>query len=289
MLAQGANPNAQDVNGVTPLMRAVTQADTDCASLLLRQKDILTELRDAEGKTALMYSVQSPNPSMVTQLVRRGADMNAVDNAGNSALMLALANQNADIANYLVQQGADTLRTNMEGVNALTAAEQYVPAAQITKTLEGNTDEAYQKALQVQAASLAQVRQLEAQLAQDEAVVQQLRAAQEQALGNAQALRDQAAEQIAKEQAHAQALTQSTAETLAQQQAQAYALEQQALDAQNAVKQTAADSQKAVEKTVTNTQKTAKEQTTKAQAAARGIIQDLQTMPQPRWRSMADE
>ena len=51
-----------------------------------------------------------------------------------------------------------------------------MPASATTEKIAGESDRAYQQALQQEAASLAHVRELEAQLMQDEALVEQLRA-----------------------------------------------------------------------------------------------------------------
>ena len=91
LLSAGANPNTQDLNGVTPLMRAAAKGNADCAAVLIRRQDINLEQKDSQGKTALIYTAYAPTANVTAQLVKRGANINAVDNTGNTTLMTALA------------------------------------------------------------------------------------------------------------------------------------------------------------------------------------------------------
>ncbi len=288
LLNAGANPNTQDVNGVTPLMRAAAKGYADCASALTRRQDINLEQKDAQGKTALIYTAYAPTADVTAQLVKRGANMNATDSTGNTALSTALALKNEPVANYLIEQGADTSRAN-----ALAVAQQYMPASATTQKIAGETDRAYQKALQQEAASLAKVRELENQLIQDEARVEQLRAqhredAQEfiSELGHKYeqtveevdlgplAVQEEVSAEQAKAAANAQALREKvTAEKTAWENSARAAQEKQMSQTQQ---------------TVTRTKNTGKQQTEQAQQKARGIIQDMPTL-QPRLRSMAGE
>ncbi len=263
LLSVGANPNQSDVNGVTPLMRAASKGHEDCVNALLRSTNINLEQKDAQGKTALIYSAYAPNTQIAASLLRRGANINATDNRGNTALITALAIANEPVASYLTQQGADTTRANLQGVSPLAAAQQTLPSSNTAREIEGKTNQAYQEALQLEAARLATVRQLEEQLAQDEERVRQLKGstqenvrafieeieqqyaqeiaevnllpsvieeqasvAQQQAAANAQILRNQ----VAQERAAAQAKTQAVQNQVRQVQRQSNAIEQTAYD-----------------------------------------------------------
>lgn len=288
LLSAGANPNVQDLNGVTPLMRAAAKGDTNCSSILTRRPDIDLEEKDVQGRTALIYTAYAPTANVTAQLIKRGANMNATDHAGNTALSTALTLKNEAVANYLIEQGADTVRAN-----TLAVAQQYMPASSATQKIAGETDRAYQEALQQEAASLAQVRELEAQLMQDEARVEQLRAQHkadaqefisdlqtqyEQTVEEAElaptVLQEEASEAQQEAAAHAQALrNQVTAEKEAWEKSARAAQEKQMTQA---------------EQTVTRTKNTGKKQTAATQKKAKGIIQDMPVL-QPRLRSMADE
>lgn len=80
LLSQGADPNAPDKYGYTPLM--VTRDPAMAALLLEAGADI--EQKTNEGKTALMW----PNTAeKITFLVSRGANVEARDNGGRTPLL----------------------------------------------------------------------------------------------------------------------------------------------------------------------------------------------------------
>ena len=80
LLSQGADPNAPDKYGYTPLM--VTRDPRMAALLLKAGADI--EQKTNEGKTALMW----PNTAeKITFLISRGANVEARDNAGRTPLL----------------------------------------------------------------------------------------------------------------------------------------------------------------------------------------------------------
>lgn len=66
-----------------------------------------TNVRDREGKTALMYAVKdSYNQQKVRLLIEAGADVTAKDNNGNTALSLAKQSGYTKIVQLLLDAGA---------------------------------------------------------------------------------------------------------------------------------------------------------------------------------------
>ncbi len=288
LLADGANPNIQDIHGVTPLMRCSAKGNSGCASALLRQPDINVETKDTQGKTALIYTAYAPTADVTAQLLKKKANINATDNAGNTALSTALVLQNETVANYLIEQGADTYRAN-----ALAVAREYMPTSATTQKIAGETDRAYQKALQQEAASLAQVRELEAQLIQDEARVEQLRA-QHQAdaqefMSDLQTKYDQTVEEV---ELGPSVIQEEASAAQVQAAANAQALREKVTAEKAAWENSAKAAQEKqisqVNQTAVRTKNTGKTQAATSQKKARGIIQDMPVL-QPRLRSMADE
>ena len=179
LISLGADVNAQDNNGVTPLMRASAKNRQDCVNILLKQKNINTNLKDFQGRTAITYSVYAEEVAPAQALLKAGADINTRDSASNTPLMGAVKAKNDRMALFLIQQGADLTAANAAGENVFTLTDEYLPQSMTANVLGVKKAEAYQQALQIQAEKLADVRTLEQQLADEEAVVQQLKDEQE--------------------------------------------------------------------------------------------------------------
>jgi len=85
LLEHGADVDAQDKNGLTPLMFAMDMASAD---LLLAKKPHLT-LRDDHGRTALLWAIFHEVPALVRALLDQGANANDSDKEGQTALSYA--------------------------------------------------------------------------------------------------------------------------------------------------------------------------------------------------------
>ncbi|MFC3159443.1 hypothetical protein SAMN05443633_103358 [Chryseobacterium arachidis] len=67
LLANGANANLADSNGVTPLIYAVQLQDKDLVKILLENK-ANKNLADKQGKTAFEYAIFSKNQEIINLL-----------------------------------------------------------------------------------------------------------------------------------------------------------------------------------------------------------------------------
>jgi ankyrin repeat protein len=81
------------------------------------------DLRDAEGRTALMRACSLSSAEGVAMLLELGADPNAAGPDGWTALMFAATKANADNARALLEHGADPTARNADGETALDVAE----------------------------------------------------------------------------------------------------------------------------------------------------------------------
>jgi ankyrin repeat protein len=89
-ISNGADVNAQDKYGWTPLMYAAgfNPNPEVIATLLKAGADI--EARDKYGATPLMEATwYNPNPEVITTLLKAGADAKAKDSVGKSAFYYA--------------------------------------------------------------------------------------------------------------------------------------------------------------------------------------------------------
>jgi len=115
LLAGGANVNARDKNGQTPLHRAVSIDSPQVFKIikLLIGKGANVHARDKLGQTPLHYAVSSDSPhaqAIVELLLKCGANVNAIDNMGQTPLHWVIFTQNPRalaIVTLLIGRGAN--------------------------------------------------------------------------------------------------------------------------------------------------------------------------------------
>ncbi|HZS45641.1 MAG TPA: ankyrin repeat domain-containing protein [Blastocatellia bacterium] len=105
MISKGANVNAKDDAGSTPLHCAASIGRTDIAIVLLSHGADLNA-RNSFGLTALHEAARQGTVETVKLFVEKGADINASDPTGITPLRLALINNRDEVADYLRSHGA---------------------------------------------------------------------------------------------------------------------------------------------------------------------------------------
>ena len=119
LLDQGANPNARNFEGATPLHRAMDRnrwSDVDRA-LLKAGSD--PNARDNFGATPLHYAAANASSERVDVLVKAGADPMARDNDGRTPLHRGHATGRADTPRVLIDAGADPNARDASGRPAM--------------------------------------------------------------------------------------------------------------------------------------------------------------------------
>lgn len=129
LLDHGANVNAQDANGNTPLFYAARNAEL--AKLLLA-RGAHVNTGDIRGSTSLHSAVWADNVAVIRLLLAHGADIDAQDNSGVSPLSLALQRSNPEIVELFRSHEA---KLNAETVFASTLL-QAVKAGELAKVKE---------------------------------------------------------------------------------------------------------------------------------------------------------
>lgn len=125
LINNGADVNARDKYGRTPLMYAVDRGCIEiCRVLIKAGADV--NAWDASGITSLMIAIfacniklhkstLANNIKLVELLVQNGADVNAKDEEGRTPLMYAVWMGNIELIQYLIQHGADVNAKDKNG------------------------------------------------------------------------------------------------------------------------------------------------------------------------------
>jgi len=118
-LDKGANVNAQDDMGRTPLHRAVYR-DKEIAEVLIA-KGADVNARDETGSTPLHWAVVDGRRAAAEVLIAKGADLDAVGIAHETPLLQAIRGNDLKMARLLVTSGANLPLRGEEGTPLRTA------------------------------------------------------------------------------------------------------------------------------------------------------------------------
>ena len=105
LLAAGADANAADADGTTPLHVAVWADDLATVQELLRA-GAKADLANTFRVTPISLAADHGNASIVRRLIDAGANVAAVDAAGETLLMAAVRSNSLDTVRVLVDAGA---------------------------------------------------------------------------------------------------------------------------------------------------------------------------------------
>jgi cytohesin len=159
LLADGADVNAKDKNGNTPLHAAAHQGDRDVAELLIA-KGAEIGARGIDEITPLYEAARQNHPEVAGLLIAKGADVNARTKSGYTPLQIAAENGNPDVAKVLLDHGADVnAKDKKEGATPLLWAFKSLNYAY---TLKSSSPSALQirKSLSLSGARLEQEREV---------------------------------------------------------------------------------------------------------------------------------
>jgi uncharacterized protein len=116
-MTAGANVNAANKYGVTPLIQAGRTGDAPMIDALLKAGAKVT-VAHPDGETAVMSAARAGRPEAVKLLLEAGADVNAVTHQHETALMWAAVEGHADVVKTLLDAKADVNRKTR--INAIT-------------------------------------------------------------------------------------------------------------------------------------------------------------------------
>ncbi len=104
LLNNGAKIDAADVDGTTPLMRALQNNNTALAEYYIQQKASV-DLKDANGDNMLFFAKSAKTIELLLAADKKLLD--GVNKAGETALFNAISDENKDAAIALINNGAD--------------------------------------------------------------------------------------------------------------------------------------------------------------------------------------
>jgi ankyrin repeat protein len=106
LVGQGADVNAAQGDGTTPLHWAAYQLDTDLVKKLIA-KGASANTSNRYGATPLGEAAKAANSEIVALLLKAGAEVDAANADGETALMLSARTGSVDVAKQLIDAGAD--------------------------------------------------------------------------------------------------------------------------------------------------------------------------------------
>ena len=105
LISLGANINAQDTEGITPLMDSMAMRQGQMAETLIDWPDTRLDLdaTDHNGKTSLHWACRTGLQQCVWLLITRGANCNVMDSDGLTPFLEAVAIRHGDVVAMLIQ------------------------------------------------------------------------------------------------------------------------------------------------------------------------------------------
>ena len=122
LIRAGADVNATNSEGLTPVMAATYYDNCECFQVLVVAGADVNKLNN-NGRSALTIAIESGYSDSVHALVEAGADVNSSNKKGFTPLMIAAENGcNDKCINILLNKGADVNKQNHDGFTALMLA-----------------------------------------------------------------------------------------------------------------------------------------------------------------------
>ena len=105
LLEKGADTEAKDKNGMTPLLIAAQSGNVPMIKLLAEKGANIDAL--ANNMTPLHFAIENGHTEAATTLLGLGADINKIDILGKTRLHIAIENNKTETALALIELGAD--------------------------------------------------------------------------------------------------------------------------------------------------------------------------------------
>ena len=126
----GANVNAKDMYGNTPLLLAVEKKDRETVKYLI-DKGANVNVKNNNGDTPFMAAARNGDIETIKLLMSKGVNVNSKDGKGNTILIEAINRNNDEMVKFLLENGANVnVRDkwmNKEKTALMLVIENYMP------------------------------------------------------------------------------------------------------------------------------------------------------------------
>lgn len=124
LLERGADVNAQNFNGTTPLMLAVIYANNKSLAFILKHEKVKVNAFDGDGNTALHYAVMYRNTNASRALLAKSSNVNAKNQYDETPLMKAITFNNNECAKMMLRKGVKLEIKNRKDQTVLDIAQE---------------------------------------------------------------------------------------------------------------------------------------------------------------------
>lgn len=140
LLARGARPDPHRPDGITVLMLAARNGQSELIKTLLAKKADVNA-RDNDQGTALIHAARAGQTKAARVLLEKGAAINAADSQGWTALVHAGLNGHLNCVRLLLAKGADPNLRDKKGRTPVMVVASYSDRPEVVRALaEGGAD-----------------------------------------------------------------------------------------------------------------------------------------------------
>ncbi|GFP54312.1 inversin [Trichoderma asperellum] len=122
LVKEGADIEAKDMIGRTPLYCAVGEGHEDVVKLLVEKGADIEAKNYGYGQTPLHWAAKNGHEGVIQLLVKEGADIEVKDINGHTPLYCAVGEGHEDVVKLLVEKGADIEAKDRDGRTPLSIA-----------------------------------------------------------------------------------------------------------------------------------------------------------------------
>ncbi|MBN2589996.1 MAG: ankyrin repeat domain-containing protein [Sedimentisphaerales bacterium] len=140
LLENGANPNTEDEYGTTVLQEAVANNFNDIVDLLIEYKADVN-VTNINGDTVLHEAVWNNHQTIAEKLITKGANVNAKNNNGDTPLHIAGICGYTELYNLLITKDANDQLTNKQDKKPVDYLNSPIPKDAVM--ISGPEDEPY--------------------------------------------------------------------------------------------------------------------------------------------------